>query len=139
MRRSAAVPLVLAALLAAGCSTTTAGSGTAADGSPPPSSATTAAPTTSAAPADDISACAAGTCTVTVPEGTVIPIDAAGIRVERLTVDRVAPNSVTLRAESGGGRSVVATGPGGRSTLNGLRVVVVAIDGDRVTLELAPA
>lgn len=136
-RTALAVLALAVSIVAAGCSTVVPGT--------PQPVGTAQSVTTTAEPAppppgtDGIADCFDGACRITVTEGVVIPLDAARLRLETLSVERIQQNSITLRSASpGGGTGIVSTSPGGRTTLNGLTTRVISIDNGTAVLELSP-
>ncbi|MFF5720304.1 hypothetical protein [Streptomyces buecherae] len=106
--------------------------------SPTPTQAKPMKPSTPA----ELRACADGSCTVVVTQGTELP-RAAGLRAGPFTVSAVGAEGVDLSSVDASGFTSNLFGQlpdqGGPSTVNELSISVLAITGDTAKLRLFPA
>jgi hypothetical protein len=114
-----------------------ASTGTTSSAAPSPSASTNPA---LPEPADgtDLTACADGRCEVRVRAGDTITFIGDNVDLKSLTVVRIADNALTHSAAGPPGYTFSGSmSASGTSVVNGLRVKIVAVDGDRAVIRLS--
>lgn len=86
----------------------------------------------------ELSACYDGTCEISVPAPTTIPVDAGRFGFSRFRIVRIGPDGVTIEAASEGTYLQSTVSTGGTAALNGLAVHVDSVHADRAHLSLTP-
>lgn len=89
-----------------------------------------------AADGSGLDACADGDCEVRVSESDEIPIDPS-FGIDNFTVAEIGPDMVVIEGTGAGAYVRTSVGTQGRSTLNGITVQILAIDGDQAVLSLS--
>jgi hypothetical protein len=91
-------------------------------------------------PADgtDLAACADGRCEVAVRAGDTIAFTGDEVALKSFTVVRVAGNALTHKAAGPPGYTFSGSmSASGTSVVNGLKVKIVAVDGDRAVIRMS--
>jgi hypothetical protein len=144
-RLEAALCAAAVGLLLTGCGGPESGDSSAAKPSAAPSPLSSPSPPVSSAPAlpepadgTDLTACADGRCEVAVRAGDTIAFTGDEAALKSFTVVRVAGNALTHKAAGPPGYTFSGSmSASGTSVVNGLKVKIVAVDGDRAVIRMS--
>jgi hypothetical protein len=147
-RLEAALCSAAVGLLLTGCGGPGSADSSAAKPSAAPSRTSASAPPSSPAagapalpePADgtDLTACADGRCEVAVRAGDTIAFTGEEVALKSFTVVRVAGDALTHKAAGPPGYTFSGSmSASGTSVVNGLKVKIVAVDGDRAVIRMS--
>ncbi|MGW7360209.1 hypothetical protein ACWGI0_27140 [Streptomyces sp. NPDC054802] len=145
-RLEAALCAAAVGLLLTGCAGPESDDSSAAKPSAAPSPLSSpSSPPVSSAPAlpeptdgTDLTACADGRCEVAVRAGDTVAFTGDEVALKSFTVVRVAGNALTHKAAGPPGYTFSGSmSASGTSVVDGLRVKIVAVDGDRAVIRMS--